>query len=86
MQPPVSSGRPPTSKRGGESVAGTIAPINGRRPLALDEDRLFDPDPSVRHAARAIYEETLAALHATLDEERFAAARHISRSGWIAAI
>src|SRR5438270_5520499 len=58
MQPPASSGRPPGSKRGGELVAGTIAPINGRRPLVLDEDRLFDPEPSVRRAARAIYEET----------------------------
>src|ERR1043166_8337230 len=58
MQPPASSGRPPASKRGGKSVAGHTAATNGRRPLVLDEDRLFDPDPSIRRSARAIYEET----------------------------
>lgn len=28
------------------------------RPLVLDEDRFFDPDPRVRRAARTLYEET----------------------------
>ncbi|HWH52248.1 MAG TPA: glucuronate isomerase [Gemmatimonadaceae bacterium] len=32
----------------------------GARPLALDPDRFFDPDPTVRSAARTLYEETRA--------------------------
>jgi glucuronate isomerase len=32
----------------------------GARPLALDPDRFFDPDPTVRSAARRLYEETRA--------------------------
>src|SRR5688572_11637229 len=34
------------------------APRSARARLVLHEDRYFDPDPSVRRLARAIYEET----------------------------
>ena len=33
------------------------AGATGRRPLVLHEDRFFDPDPSIRRAARAVYDE-----------------------------
>lgn len=38
----------------GSITGGTAA----SRPLVLDDDRFFDPDPAVRRVARALYEET----------------------------
>ena len=32
--------------------------LSARQPLELNEDRFFDPDPAIRRAARAIYDET----------------------------
>jgi glucuronate isomerase len=47
------------------------------RPLVLHEDRYFDPDPAIRRAARAIYDETrnlpLVCPHGHVDPRLFAA-------------
>src|SRR5688500_14648738 len=45
--------------RMGVTSDGTrAAPPTARARLALHEDRYFDPDPSIRRLARALYEET----------------------------
>lgn len=48
----------PATSANGAPPAATPAPARGGDPLVLHPDRFFDPDPAVRRAARALYEET----------------------------
>src|SRR5919206_3018309 len=47
-------------KQDGGSKGRTRAARAAAEPLVLHEDRFFDPEPSVRRAARSLYEETRA--------------------------